>query len=521
MGQSCCASDPSQEQLINTDSKKKNKKDKKSQQTAKAVKKKADDHKNETMFAENVAKDEAKTVEDSTNTSWTVSISDDNATLSYTTNTSPNNPTAFTIKGICYSPCPIGNANTLGPNIGDWFWDSFKTSNGVQIWNWSRYWDTNRHDLDNIKSIGANTIRVYCMLSYQLNGNGNGFKTDHQFTHSAFLDACHKRGLFVLVGFPMPVTMFQNESGPTLPSNEDWINNFTTLVKAAGQHPAVIGFIFMNEQDGTGTSYSKTKTPNDTIKQQLDYYWSQCEMIATIAKTNAPNKLCGQAFHDLPQQWTLTNAQYLNKMKNVDFWGVNTYQTSSLQSIFNKNPPAGPNDVEPLGFNNLNISKYPYIYKPVILTEIGWPATGHKNKNQADSIYYDEKTGENTANTIKKIIPQIKSYPLCLGMCYFEYCDEWWSQADPNGNPYPIYLWYGGNFVDNFPNHYWDNEGFGLYQTGKNSNIPNRVDPNNKKLGKIWPINWNTDGNGPYPYTDPITGRAPVIQALSDQFSKL
>ncbi len=425
-----------------------------------------------------------------------------------------NTPVDFNIKGICYSPCPIGESNKNGPNIGDWFWDSFTVKNTpadggkpvtTSIWNWSRYWDTNandatyRADLDKIQALGANAIRVYCMLPNQLNAAGDGFNTLTQ-THVDFLDACYKRGIYVLIGFPFPSTYFLSGSTNT-PSGADWLANFTTLLTATGDHPAVMAYTMLNEKDGLNQSYV---TSASTAAEQDDVttYWNTLQSLAATAKTNAADKLIGQAFHDMPVQWTEVNAPYLNIAADVDFWGVNTYQSQTLAPVFEKILA-----IDSLGFDGLGgiTATYPNVFKPVILTEIGWPATGHHTDGD---IYYDTATGTKTAAVISDVCPQAYSQALCLGMFYFEYCDEWWSQPGD-----PVYEWNGGEASSGMPNGFTDLEGFGLYQTGKNSNIPD------KTSNSGWPINWDASGNGPYPFTDPITDRTTITTALSAVYS--
>ncbi len=137
------------------------------------------------------------------NTKWQIGIEPGNkAVLSYTKVDSGGNPiggpTPFKIKGICYSPCPIGEDNRVGNNLGDYFWDSFTVgaNNEVHIWNWDRLWKPNydsfgsRNDLDKLAALGINTIRVYSMMAYQM-PDPNHFDFSHEFTHSSFLDECY------------------------------------------------------------------------------------------------------------------------------------------------------------------------------------------------------------------------------------------------------------------------------------------------------------------------------------------
>lgn len=100
-------------------------------------------------------------------TTWTCSVDTSSgsavASLAVSVNGGPASP--FVIKGVCYSPCPIGGSNNNGPNIGDWFWDSYEVVPGVWITNWSGTWS---NDLQTIATLGVNLIRVYCFLDTQL-----------------------------------------------------------------------------------------------------------------------------------------------------------------------------------------------------------------------------------------------------------------------------------------------------------------------------------------------------------------
>ena len=159
--------------------------------------------------------------------------------MTVTTNGSTVSP--FRIKGVCYSPCPIGGSNNDAPGIGDWFWDTY-TSGSTTITSWEQTWE---NDLPKIKALGVNTIRVYCMLSQQIPDQWN---TDTIFTHQKFLDACYENGIYVLVGFPLPTEIFDYNQEPAL-GQTWWQNNLQTTVTNLGSHPAVMGFIISNEVD--------------------------------------------------------------------------------------------------------------------------------------------------------------------------------------------------------------------------------------------------------------------------------
>ena len=364
-------------------------------------------------------------------------------------------------------------------------------------------------------------IRVYCHLPYQFNSAGDEFDYDNLHTHYEFLDLCYEKGLSVLIGYPTPAPFWQ-EGAACLPPRSDWETTvYQKFLTELGAHPAVMGFTMLNEQDGENWSYlSPGATADDQAK--VEFYWDLTQTMAQTAKSLAPGKLIGHAFHEgaADGQCTEVMLPYINKAEDVDFWGINTYQTANLDSIFK--PNAGFEGS--IGYDHLyeHEADYPHANKPVLLTEIGWPATGHDSKT--GQIYSDESTQQNTAAMISNMIPKVFGEKMCIGMFYFEYCDEWWGQ--PN---VPDYEWNGGDPASGFPNGFWDIEGFGLYHVDKN--------PNKKPLlnNPQSPANWCGDpttvfpydqvvypgvawGQGPFPLTDPISARTPCIDALAQAF---
>ena len=385
----------------------------------------------------------------------------------------------------------INGSNGDAPAMGDWFWDTF-SGTGYKITGWDALWASgavDRNDLQKVKDLGVNTIRVYSMLSRQVTlkagypkkvGGKEVYEyvypaypfdpSVHLFTHTNFLDACESVGLSVLVGVPLPEGMFWKDHyvDPTIMPPAEiayWPAVLKETVEQVGSHKAVLGFIIQNEQDNASHCYG-----NPTY---ATFWWSQVEAMAKIAKDAAPNKLVGMAVHDDPQI-TLNCQTYMADCPSLDFWGVNTYQTLTLLSIFDN--PSNP----PSGYNLLTGAAL----KPVILTEFGIPATGHTNRSDPNTIYSNDHstsplgTENKTAAILDTMLPQAYGAPpahplpaynagLCLGLYYFEYCDEWWSQGGaPN-----IYTWYGGVPDLGLPNGFWDQDGFGVYSVARGGTL--------------------------------------------------
>lgn len=404
------------------------------------------------------------------------------------------------LNGVCYSPCPLNNSNSFS-NLGDWFWDSFPGVTG-----WEALWDRDLPKIrgGNATSIGTNTIRVYSMISRQIEPNGNipsPWNSGQLFTHTSFLDKCWNGGnnpVYVLVGIPMPINMFwESDYNPSSELTTFWNNVFKETVTQVGQHPAVLGFVIQNELDSQLVTYPYPHPPKTpTNLKAVEFWWSQVQHFASSAKINAPRKLVCMAVHDDPHI-PATAASYMAMCTSVDYWGVNTYQPVSFDSIFNKTN----------GYGSLTGPAL----KPVILTEYGFPSTSRQDEDKPEEIYSDQKKQKKVADTLSKMLPKAFKEPLCHGVYVFEFCDEWWNQGQysikgKTFKPPNIYTWYGGKPVQGFPNGYWDQEGFGLYSIERGGTLKPNADP------------WNGPDNCPTTPIDVHTPRPSVIQAVQQAF---
>ncbi len=436
----------------------------------------------------------------------------------------------YRIKGVCYSPSPINFSNKSAPAVGDLFWDSFKAGPD-DIFGWAalflNFYDPNigqsRGDLDKMRALGVNTVRLYSCISYHLSEDG-GFpdqSSAQRFTHKAFLDACwdhgSQRSLGVLVDIPMPDICFrytlkealdqpaeQREAVKARRAQEIawWESNFRATVEDLSQHPAVIGFNIMNEQDGADWSHPGQGSGPDN--QETQYFYAQSKKYADLVKQVDSSKLCGWAFHDSPDlvifgsQFPSSGPKYLEQLSSFDYWGINSYQTRDFFAVVGSGARGSYGDLPES------------MKKPVLLTELGWPSTGHDDQGQ---LVDNPSTQAKTAEKVRLMFPQVYQQPLMLGACFFEFSDEWWKQ--PQGTDA---TWDPGNPEPSFPNGYWDEEGFGLYSTRRQGGRPND-DLNFITFGPDPKAAFGSKGPK-MPY-DAYTARTPVIQALTEVFQQV
>jgi len=433
------------------------------------------------------------------------------------------------IKGVCYSPAPINFSNKEAPAVGDLFWDGFDVGPVDKIFGWGAlfldFFDQNiggnsRNDIGRMRDLGANTIRLYSCISYQLNPNGTfpDQSTAHRFSHEVFLDACYNdnvKPMHVIVDIPMPDTCFRYTLKEALDQPEGaqrdrvkaeraaqiawWEDNLRATVQDLSKHPAVIGFNIMNEQDGADWAHPNQGTGPDN--EETRFFYAQSVKYAGIVKGIDNTKLCGWGFHDSPDlvifgsHFPATGPKYLEQLSNFDYWGINSYQKTSFDSVL------GP------GFRGSYADLPASMKKPVLLTELGWPATGHVGGQIADTAAFRD----NTAATVKEMYKKVYENSLFLGACYFEYSDEWWKQ--PGGSDS---AWDGGNADGGRPNGFGDEEGFGLYSVARSGGRAN----NDKPFITFGPDPDAQFGSkGPKSPYDTITPRQSIITELKKAFN--
>ncbi len=454
-------------------------------------------------------------------------------------------PTEFLMRGVGYSPAPIGFSNKDGPSFGDIFWD---TPGGFL--DFERVW---KRDIETIRSKGFNAVRTYSLIAHFINDNGttpppeefNNPKSLRIRQHKKFLDEAWNNGnnpVYVIVGIPMPDTIYiksvyDNPQSANL--IRYWDDNFTATVEQMKDHPAVIGFTIFNEIGGT-PDYA-----GDPVR--ATHYWSQVQKYSERAKAMAPGKLVGWAFNDDPSFASQTVKYRQQYAKAIDFYGVNAFQAQQLGTTLDPWLKSAQGDTA----------------RPVILTEFGLPATGHRDTSQiapyvepgltqakttiagregvapgdvsapggfdgsfirntesnALSIYEDASTVRKTADAVRQLIPVAFSHPIVAGMVYFEWSDEWWKQDSyinffiPKKANKPVYLvnlaisrQEGGTPNSGFPNGYWDEEGFGLNSIALNGRTASQVYTDQE---------WGTGGNV---QVDKLTPRTELMNAVVETY---
>lgn len=329
------------------------------------------------------------------------------------TDVGPLAASPFPVRGVGYSPTPIGASNKDGPNFGDIFWDGFYIpGERTDLLDWEKVW---KRDLESIRS-RFNSVRLYSLVAEHVDSTGQFTNPPQARTHKKFLDACWNNGhnpVYVMVGIPMPSDCFLQTGNAGNRAN--WERVYTSTIEQTKDHPAVMGYTFFNEIGGID------EWGADPAKS--DFYWGQIKKYADQGKAAAPDKLIGFSYFDAPPNVSSAKNYMTQYGGSIDYWGINSFQGSVIA------PTLAP-------YKALDGAS-----KPVLFTEFGVPATGHSvdeissadKPTQAgvNSIYADETTIGKAANAMKTMIPMALADPIVAGMFYFEWSDEHWKQ-DPS-----------------------------------------------------------------------------------------
>jgi hypothetical protein len=352
----------------------------------------------------------------------------------------------FVIKGMNYSPVPIGTAPGNIP-FGDYF-----VPNYANVW---------KPDLDKIRETGVNVIKLYAG-DPDLNAGDPGTAGNWR----DFLDYCWNGGQR-----PVYVIMFSYiQGGPIAAAGDEfnaYLDHYDKLVKSTVKHPAVFGYIIGNEIfDGvTGNAQ----------------FWTNFGKLIDAADA------AGRSQGEKPFLTTATNDNFTpenpwpaikfgeqsGKLKNLDAWCINVYRGPELggagNSVFTQYLAL---------MNSLQAVK-----KPLILGEWGTPHTTRPAPgvygqsattpvtNLDDVLEIDMGPGRpyfaavpvasflNTQwNTIKANLAAGNNQ-VCVGGFIFDWADEYWKGGNNSqqiGGPNPAF--FGGLFAGG----YWDEAGFGV-----------------------------------------------------------
>jgi hypothetical protein len=348
----------------------------------------------------------------------------------------------FVVKGMNYSPVPIGTAPG-NPPYGDYFVPGY-----ANVW---------KPDLDKIREAGINVIKLYAG-NPDLNAGAPGTAGNWK----QFLDYCYNGGKK-----PIYVVMFSYTQGDVIAQGGTGLNNYIRqydeLVKSTIKHPAVFGYLVGNEIFGGVT--------------QNPQFWTNFGRLIDSAQgaglSQDQNPFLATAINDEIGWPPIKLGEQSGKLRNLDSWCINIYRGPEFGG-------AG-NSVFTQYLALMNSFQTP-LKKPLILGEWGTPHTtrpiGIYGRSSTQPVTNLDDVPESQMepgqpysaaqpvakflatqwNTIKA---NLKAGPsqVCAGGFIFDWCDEYWKG---NNNFMQIGGPSAGFQGGAFAGGYWDEAGFGV-----------------------------------------------------------
>lgn len=187
-------------------------------------------------------------------------------------------PTPFAMKGVGWSPMPVGEANTSGYSL--------------------QYTAFGRQDVPLMASLGANTIKTYS--PFELNQNG-----------VALLDRIHASGMMVVMTVMPSYWDAQNEA-------------YLATVRYFKHHPAILMWLVGNE-----LNYNKLYNSALSLDHAVDYVRRAIDEIhaadgehpVAVSWGNAPDPR-SYATLRAADVWSLNLYPYLSMTERFDAWAA-------------------------------------------------------------------------------------------------------------------------------------------------------------------------------------------------------
>jgi hypothetical protein len=184
----------------------------------------------------------------------------------------------FTVKGVCYSPTPVGEYHT---------------------YDWSIYPDNYGKDFALLRAMGANTIKLY-----------------KPPTQTEAMDTAYLNGIYVIMDYS--ISWSANVSDPT--TRENIKSGFLDMVNTWKDHPAVLMWNLGNEMNAHVSSLS-------------DWY-SLVNECAQAVHSVDPNHPVTAACQDVTGGIEGQIGIYDSLVPHMDIWSVQIYRGNSFGGLF-------------------------------------------------------------------------------------------------------------------------------------------------------------------------------------------
>ena len=330
------------------------------------------------------------------------------------------NGSGFTIKGVVYSPVPIGDNPQTNEPYGDYFT--------------SAYSPVYSRDLPLLRQMGANTVRLLSWTD----------STDH----SDFLSAAYNNGIdpiFVIVGYGIDPGL---DIDPNSPSHvrQQIIEDFRAMVAAHKNYPAVLMW-------SIGSNLNDPSVYGNSLENLFSLMNEMAEAAHSEEGTMRHPVTTALSDSDLVS----TISTYETSVPSLDIWGANIYRGNTFGTLFS--------DLR-------SVSS-----KPLIMLEYGIDAY---NAIQGDE--YENLGAALQAEYAASLWSDMMvNADICIGGTIMEYSDEWWKGDSWTGagcsDDGPDYHGLCGFSSPAHPDGYSNMEWWGIMRASRDGANPNVMTP--------------------------------------------
>ncbi len=330
------------------------------------------------------------------------------------------NGAPFKVKGVIYSPVPIGEDPNASP-YGDYFTAPYST--------------LHNRDFPVLRTLGANAVRLY--------------HWEKSADHFDFLDQAYNGGLnpiYVIAGYwineglnidPLSTTNVRNQIKA----------DFQAMVAAHKDHPAILMW-----------SVGHNLNLPEAYGNNLPHLFSLINELAEAAHLEEGTKAHPVTTALADQNLATTLSGYEGAVPALDVWGANVYRGNSFGTLFSEIDPVSQ--------------------KPLLLLEYGIDAYDNTRGNEYEKLG-DPTQADSTEGLWKEIAAHGQT---CVGGTIMSYSDEWWKgrytgDTSCPADPDPALHGRCGFSANTQPDGYANEEWWGIVRVLDNGTGPDKVEP--------------------------------------------
>lgn len=353
------------------------------------------------------------------------------------------NGSSFTVRGVIYSPVPIGDDPELFSPYGDYFTEEYK--------------EIYERDLPLIRQMGANTVRLLYW--------------DPSKDHTGFLDKAYENGLYVILTFPLGPDSYPalfNDFGTVDPQTQsEVLDSFGRVVAANRYHPAILIWSIGDELNSR-RMYGNSRYEKGQNKENLVITGSGLRSLLDSLAQTARNQAGGNQ-HPVTASFLYDDASVNFVLNNypstvsLDVWSFSSYGSSAFDPSSNS--------------NLFNAYRAKNTGKPLLV--LGYGVDSYNNTLYAE----DQGTQADKAvymwNRIKTYSAADPSSNVCIGGTYKAYSDEWWRgrySTDGCKDDNPSAQSACGSPNTALPDGYSNEEWWGIMRLRENSYAPDTME---------------------------------------------